>query len=102
MAGSLPWPAEPLTIRSGRSIVAVALVLLAALLGAGAWAVVRPSAAAPSAHGCVNVVVAMATGGTVIHDCGPAARTLCAAELGRRDSFAHLVQPQCRLAGIAR
>lgn len=100
MAGSLPWPAEPLTPRSGRVAALLGVAFLLVALGAGAWAVVRPSVAAPSAHGCVDVVVAMATGGSVMHECGTAARTLCATEAALHDAFAQLVRPQCRLAGI--
>lgn len=74
--------------------------MLLALIATGTWAVVRPGAPAPPARGCINVVVALATGGATLRDCGAAARATCAAELGRTDPFARLVQPQCRLAGV--
>lgn len=99
MAGSLPWPAEPLTPRAGRAAALAGVLFLLVALGAGVWAVLRPGVAAPSAHGCVNVVVALATGGSVVHACGAGARTLCATEAPSHDAFANLVRSQCRLAG---
>ncbi|MGH9131703.1 MAG: hypothetical protein ACRDWV_08555 [Acidimicrobiales bacterium] len=78
----------------------MALVALVALAGAGVWALISPNAYARSANGCVNLVAAVSTGGSLIHECGSAARTWCRSEYALQNSFAHLVQAQCRLAGL--
>ncbi|MGH9129731.1 MAG: hypothetical protein ACRDY2_12405 [Acidimicrobiales bacterium] len=100
MAGSLPWPAEPLPRRSRIAVALVGLVLASALVFAGAWAALRPNAYAPSRDGCVNVVAAVSTGGSLMHQCGALAQQWCAAELGVDNVYAHTVEAQCRLAGI--
>jgi endonuclease YncB( thermonuclease family) len=59
------------------------------------------SIAPASGHGCVSVLVAGSTGGTLLYECGMEARAWCKTEYALHDRLALAVQPQCRLAGIA-
>lgn len=74
--------------------------MVVTLLLAGAWSLVSPNAYAPSRDGCVNVVAAVSTGGSLLHECGAAAVTWCESEYALEGNFDRLVQAQCRLAGI--
>ena len=96
MVGHSRRLAQPLTRGQQRAIALV----LAAILAATAWAVIRPSSAPVSRNGCVSVVVPGSMGGGLLHHCGTAARAWCQAEFARSDVLARLGQPQCRNAGL--
>jgi len=71
-----------------------------AVIAVGIWIATHNSGYAASSKGCVNVLVAGATGGQVIHECGAAARSFCKTEFASHDVLARKAQPQCRDAGI--
>ena len=96
MVGHSQRLAQPLT-RGQQRVIAV---LVAVVLAAATWAVLRPSSAPVSRNGCVSVVVASSTGGGLLHNCGAAARAWCQTEFARTDALARLIQPQCRRAGL--
>jgi hypothetical protein len=96
MVGHSQRLAQPLT-RGQQRVIAV---VVAVLLAAATWAVIRPTSAPVSRNGCVSVVVASSTGGGLLHNCGAAARAWCQTEFARTDALARLIQPQCRLAGL--
>jgi hypothetical protein len=96
MVGHSQRLAQPLT-RGQQRVIAV---VVAVLLAAATWAVVRPGGAPVSRNGCVSVVVASSTGGGLLHNCGAAARAWCQTEFARTDALARLIQPQCRRAGL--
>jgi hypothetical protein len=94
--------AEPLTRRQRRGLLGCGLgVLVATVVVIAVLVTTHESVAPASSHGCVNVLVAGATGGTLLHECGTAARAWCKTEYARHDQVALAVQPQCRRAGIA-
>jgi len=94
--------AEPLTRRQRRGLLGCALGLLVAGVVLIAVVLTTHKSVVPrSGHGCVSVLVAGATGGEPLRECGAAARALCRTEYARHDLLARAVQPQCRLAGIA-
>jgi len=94
--------AEPLTRRQRRGLLGCALGLLVAGVVVIAVVLTTHKSVVPlSGHGCVSVLVAGATGGEPLRECGAAARALCRTEYARHDLLARAVQPQCRLAGIA-
>lgn len=98
---SLPYrDAPPWTRRQRRLAAGVGLTVLAAGVGALAWAQTHSGGYGESVNGCVNVVAPSTMGGGVLHRCGDDARTWCRAEYAAGDRLALLVQPQCRLAGI--
>jgi hypothetical protein len=101
--GRQPNPqGESLTPRQKRVFVIAGCAALVLAAAAGVWAAVSPGSYGRSSNGCVNVVVASSTGGSVLHGCGAKARSMC------RDAFTHtsriamLTRPQCRLAGLSR
>ena len=98
MVGHAQRLAQPLTRRQ-RRLIALTLVLIA---GLSALAILRSSGAPASRNGCVNVVVASATGGGLLSHCGASARAWCASEYTKTDALARRVQEQCRLAGVRR
>jgi hypothetical protein len=96
LVGHAQRVAKPLTTRQ-RRVVVVAVVAMALAL---TWVVLGTQAATPSAHGCINVVVASSTGGGTIHDCGAAARSICRSDLTAHGRLAEAIETQCRIAGI--
>jgi hypothetical protein len=96
MVGHSQRLAQPLTRGQQRAIALV----LALVLAAATWAIIRPSSAPVSRNGCVSVVIPGSMGGGLLHYCGAAARSWCQAEFARTDLLARLGQPQCRIAGL--
>lgn len=73
----------------GAGLVAFAVILVIALAGP----------AQGTARGCVDVTVAGATGGTLIHRCGADARSLCreaGAPGGRQSTAGQAIRAACR------
>jgi type II secretory pathway component PulM len=71
------------------ALVAVALVISLA------------SAGRSSGHGCIDVSVQAATGGSEIYRCGAQARALCSsARPGRTDVLGAAIVRECRKAGL--
>jgi len=91
--------AEPLTRRQRRGLAAVGALLVVAVVGVTVWLATHKDPYV-SRNGCVYVMVAGPTGGTLLGQCGAAARAWCASELGAHDLLAPKLLPQCRLAGI--
>jgi hypothetical protein len=91
--------AEPLTRRQRRGLAAVGAMLAIAAVGVTVWLSTHKNPYV-SRDGCVYVMVAGPTGGTLLNQCGAAARAWCASELGAHDLLAPKLLPQCRLAGI--
>jgi hypothetical protein len=94
-------PAEHVTRRDKRRIAAVIAVILLLLAAVAVWAAVRPGSYGTSKDGCITVTVPSSTGGGLLHQCGPAARTTCQHAFITSGKIAILTRPQCRLAGIA-
>jgi predicted membrane protein len=92
--------AQPLTRRQRRGLQATGAIL--ALISAGfvVWLATHSNALTHSGHGCVGVIVAGATGGNIVHECGARARAWCHTEFARSDETALRIQQQCRIAGI--
>jgi hypothetical protein len=91
---------EPLTRRDRRGLAAVGGLALAALAGLGIWAAVSPGQYGQSRDGCVTVTAASSTGGSVLHECGAGAVSMCRAAFRHEDRLSMLTRPQCRLAGL--
>jgi hypothetical protein len=94
-------PAEQVTGRDKRRIVAVVAAVLLVLAAVGVWAAVRPGSYGGSKNGCITVTVPSSTGGGLLHQCGQSARATCQRAYNGSDKLAALTRPQCRLAGIA-
>lgn len=92
--------AEPTTRRDKRLLIVIGAVILAALIGVGIWAAVRPGAYGASKNGCITVNIPSSMGGTVEHACGAQARTTCQQAYVKTDPVSLLTRPQCRAAGI--
>jgi hypothetical protein len=91
--------ATPLTGRERRVMATVGVVVALAVVAIGAWLATHDSSPV-SRDGCLNVIVAGSLGGQLLHECGAAARSLCANEKGHDDALAATVLPACREAGI--
>jgi hypothetical protein len=94
-------PAEQITRRDTRRIVAVVAAVLLTLAAVAVWAAVRPGSYGGSKDGCINVPVPSSTGGGLLHQCGQSARATCQRAYAGTDRLSALTRPQCRLAGIA-
>jgi hypothetical protein len=92
---------ESLTPRQKRVFIVVCAVLLVLVAGAAIWGAADPGAYGRSRNGCVNVTEASSTGGAILHECGPAARSLCHRAFAGRDRLSLLARPECRKAGLA-
>jgi hypothetical protein len=93
-------PAEQVTGRDRRRIVAVIAVILLILAAVAVWAAFRPGAYGSSRDGCVTVTMPSSTGGAQIHQCGTDARSLCKKAYASSDKISMLTRPQCRQAGL--
>jgi len=94
-------PAEQVTGRDKRRVVAVVAAVLLVLAAVGVWAAVRPGSYGVSKDGCITVTVPSSTGGGLLHQCGESAKATCRRAFTGTDKLAALTRPQCRLAGIA-
>jgi hypothetical protein len=93
-------PAEPVTSRDKRRIVAVMAAVLLVLAAVAVWAAVRPGSYGGSRNGCITVTVPSTTGGGLLHQCGQPAKATCQRAYTGTDKISALTRPQCRLAGI--
>jgi hypothetical protein len=93
--------AEPVTRRDKRAIITVAAAIVAVLIGVGIYAAVRPGSYGASRDGCITVNLPSTMGGSLVHECGPKAASLCADAYAGHGLAPRLFRPQCRLAGIA-
>lgn len=92
-------PAEPVPDGKRRSLALVLAIALAVAVVA-TWAAVRPDAYSQARAGCVTVTIPSATGGALLHRCGPQARIMCRAAAAHDDRLSRLTRPACRAAGI--
>jgi hypothetical protein len=96
---SQPAP-EQATLRDKRRILLVVAAVVLVVAGAAIWGVLRPGSYGPSADGCITVTLASSTGGSVLHQCGTAAKSTCKYAYAHSDRASVLTRAQCRLAGI--
>jgi hypothetical protein len=93
----------PKLSRRGKQIVFSILgVVLAAVIALGIWSAVGSDRYGPSANGCVNLIIAGATGGATLHYCGSQAVTFCRTAYVSSDKISLLARPQCELAGLTK
>lgn len=83
-----------------RLILAVIAAIALVVVGVATWAAVRPGSYDVSRNGCITVNLPGPMGGSVVHQCGTAARSTCHEAYAGTDRTARLYQAQCRLAGI--
>jgi hypothetical protein len=93
-------PAEQVTARDKRRIVAVVVAVLLVMAAVAVWAAVRPGAYGSSRNGCITVTIPSSTGGGLLHQCGQSAKSTCQRAFLGTDKISVLTRPQCRLAGI--
>jgi hypothetical protein len=92
--------AERATGRDRRLTVAVIAAIVLVLAAVATWAAVRPGSYDVSRNGCISVNLAGPMGGSIVHECGNAARSTCHRAYSASDQTSRLYQVQCRLAGI--
>jgi hypothetical protein len=92
--------AEHATGRDVRRIVAVIAGIALALAAIAIWAAVRPGSYDVSRNGCITVNLPSSMGGSLLHQCGNAAKATCERAYASGDEASRLTRPQCRLAGI--
>ena len=92
--------AEQATPRDKRRIALVGVALLAVIAAVAIWAAVKPGTYGASSHGCITVNLPSSMGGSLIHQCGGAARATCKHAFAADDKASELTRPQCRLAGF--
>jgi hypothetical protein len=90
-----------MTRRNKQTVAVVGGLIVAVLIGVGAWVAISPGSYDRSHDGCITVNVPSSTGGGLIHQCGAAARATCRSAFARHDKIALLTRPQCRLADLA-
>jgi hypothetical protein len=100
LVGHSKHQAKPLTPGQRKAMLAVGAILAIAAVSVAVLLTVTKTGIAESRHGCVSVIVAGATGGTLLRECGAEARAWCKSEFARHDSFALRIQQQCRIAGV--
>jgi hypothetical protein len=93
--------ARAVSPRAKRVLLAAGLVLMVAVAGAIVWSAFNPGGAGTSKNGCISVTLPGSTGGSLIHECGSAAKTTCRNAFAHADRISLLARPQCRLAGLA-
>jgi hypothetical protein len=92
--------AERATGRDTRRIIAVIAGIVLVLAAIAVWAAVRPGSYDVSRNGCITVNLPSSMGGSLLHQCGNAARSTCQRAYASADAASRLTRPQCRLAGI--
>jgi hypothetical protein len=93
--------AEQATGRDKRRLAAVIAAIGLILAAVAIWATVRPGAYDGSSDGCITVNLPSSMGGSLMHQCGSAARSTCRRAYAGTDEISRLTRPQCRLAGIS-
>jgi hypothetical protein len=91
---------EQATGRDRRLIVAVIAAIVLVIAGVATWAAVRPGSYDVSRNGCISLNLPGPMGGSIVHQCGNAARSTCQRAYAASDHTSRLYQVQCRLAGI--
>lgn len=91
---------SPLSPRGKKILISVSCALAAVGIGLGVWSAVGTDKYGPSANGCVNVVIAGATGGATLHYCGATAKSFCRSAYAHDDRISLLARPQCEAAGL--
>jgi hypothetical protein len=89
-----------LSPRGKRIVYLIVAVVVAAGIGIGVWSGVSSDRYAGSANGCVNVLIAGATGGATLHYCGGEAKAFCKSAFENSDHVSLLARPQCDDAGL--
>lgn len=101
----MPFASQPtaqsLTSRGKRRLVLAGGILVAVLIAGIAWAAISSGSYDSSRAGCVTVNVPSSMGGSLLHECGAGARTVCRHAFARDDRISLLTRPQCRVAGLA-
>jgi hypothetical protein len=83
-----------------RRLLVIVLVVSFVFAAAAAWTAVRPGAYGQPGAGCVTVTIPSATGGALLHRCGPRARVMCRLAFAHHDRLSLLTRPPCRAAGL--
>ena len=98
----LPSPpqARPLSRRAKHLLAVAGGILAIALAGGIVWSAFNPGGYTSKA-GCISVTLPSSTGGSLLHQCGAAAKATCRSAFTRGDRLSLLARPQCRLAGLA-
>ncbi len=92
--------AEQTTGRDKRRIAAVLVAIALILAAVAIWATIRPGAYGASRDGCITVNLPSSMGGSLMHQCGSAAKATCQRAYTGTDAISRLTRPQCRLAGL--
>jgi hypothetical protein len=100
LVGHSKHQATPLTKGQRTALRSVGAILTITAVIVVVWLSVGNTGIAVSGHGCVSVIVAGATGGNVLRECGGAARSWCKSEFSRHDALAVRIEQQCRVAGV--
>jgi hypothetical protein len=100
MVGHNKRLAQPLTRRQRRGLAISLAVLLIAIVAATAYGLASRNSYGPSKNGCVNLTTPSTLGGVIVHDCGAAAKELCARAASANDAAARLIRPECVKAGV--
>jgi hypothetical protein len=90
-----------LSARQKRVFAVVGVLAVLVIAGVSAWVALASDSYSSSGHGCVNVTVASSTGGSTLHYCGAAARSVCQTSFRSEDQISLRARPQCVLAGLA-
>jgi hypothetical protein len=93
--------AEQVGARDRRRIIAVVAGILLVLAAVAIWAAVKPGSYDVSRNGCITVNLPSSMGGSLLHQCGSAAKATCQHAYGSADAASRPTRPQCRLAGIS-
>jgi hypothetical protein len=92
--------AEKAGARDRRRIIAAVAGIVLVLAAVAVWAAVRPGSYDVSRNGCITVNLPSSMGGSLLHQCGNAAKATCQHAYASADQASALTRPQCRLAGI--
>lgn len=89
-----------MTRRQKQLMALVGALIVVALGAVSIWAATGPGSYDRSSNGCITVNVPSSMGGSVAHECGASAQSMCDTAFTRTDKVSLLTRDQCRLAGI--
>ncbi|HTW06094.1 MAG TPA: hypothetical protein VME46_01195 [Acidimicrobiales bacterium] len=89
---------HPLQPHERKGFVVLAAVVVA--IAGGTWAYEAASGPSAGKGKCLSVSIPSSTGGAYIHECGAAARQMCAAEAVTRGPLASQIVVACRDEGF--
>jgi hypothetical protein len=89
-----------LSPRGKRIVYLIVAAVIAIGVGVGLWSGLSSDRYEGSANGCVNVLIAGATGGSTLHYCGAQAKAFCKSAFENSDHVSLLARPQCDDAGL--